>query len=140
LLSAAVHDAVDGGRNENSRALAKPTTIASTTTPPTHTRKGVTAVYPRWDKFDLRREMATAVARSLSETLDGKTTTAIRASRTARREGGHCAALFLCGGRHVNLLKASGPSLASFDDVGPAMPPGSAAGTLHHRMTNRVLF
>ncbi len=23
-----------------------------------HTRKGVTAVYARWDKFDLRREMA----------------------------------------------------------------------------------
>ena len=29
-----------------------------------HTRKGVTAVYARWDKFDLRREMATVVEQS----------------------------------------------------------------------------
>jgi integrase len=34
-----------------------------------HTRKGVTAVYARWDKFHLRREMATVVERSLRETL-----------------------------------------------------------------------
>ena len=34
-----------------------------------HTRKGVTAVYARWDKFGLRREMATVVERSLRETL-----------------------------------------------------------------------
>ncbi|RZN26987.1 integrase family protein [Bradyrhizobium sp. Leo121] len=34
-----------------------------------HTRKGVTAVYARWDKFDLRREMATVIERSLRETL-----------------------------------------------------------------------
>ena len=31
---------------------------------------GVTAVYARWDKFDLRREMATAVEGSLRETLN----------------------------------------------------------------------
>jgi hypothetical protein len=37
-----------------------------------HTRKGVTAVYAPWDKFDLRREMATVVERSLRETLDGE--------------------------------------------------------------------
>jgi integrase len=35
-----------------------------------HTRKGVTAVYARWDKFGLRREMATVIERSLRETLD----------------------------------------------------------------------
>jgi integrase len=35
-----------------------------------HTRKGVTAVYARWDKFDLRREMAMAIERSLRETLN----------------------------------------------------------------------
>jgi integrase len=34
-----------------------------------HTRKGVTAVYARWDKFALRREMAMALERSLRETL-----------------------------------------------------------------------
>jgi hypothetical protein len=34
-----------------------------------HTRKGVTAVYARWDKFGLRREMATVVEQSLRETL-----------------------------------------------------------------------
>jgi integrase len=34
-----------------------------------HTRKGVTAIYARWDKFDLRREMAIVIERSLSETL-----------------------------------------------------------------------
>ena len=34
-----------------------------------HTRKGVTAVYARWNKFGLRREMATVVERSLRETL-----------------------------------------------------------------------
>ncbi|WP_426615336.1 tyrosine-type recombinase/integrase [Bradyrhizobium sp. McL0616] len=34
-----------------------------------HTRKGVTAVYARWDKFDLRREMAMVIERSLRETL-----------------------------------------------------------------------
>jgi integrase len=37
-----------------------------------HTRKGVTAVYARWDKFALRREMATVVERSLRETLGGE--------------------------------------------------------------------
>ena len=41
-----------------------------------HTRKGVTAVYARWDKFALRREMATVVERSLRETLDGEPTAA----------------------------------------------------------------
>jgi hypothetical protein len=34
-----------------------------------HTRKGVRAVYARWDKFELRREMATMIERSLRETL-----------------------------------------------------------------------
>jgi hypothetical protein len=34
-----------------------------------HTRKGVTAVYARWDKFGLRREMARVIERSLRETL-----------------------------------------------------------------------
>ena len=34
-----------------------------------HTRKGVTAVYARWDKFGLRREMAMVIERSLRETL-----------------------------------------------------------------------
>jgi integrase len=34
-----------------------------------HTRKGVTAVYARWDKFDLRREMAMVIEHSLRETL-----------------------------------------------------------------------
>jgi integrase len=45
-----------------------------------HTRKGVTAVYARSDKFDLRREMATVVERSLRETLDGEPATAIKAA------------------------------------------------------------
>ncbi|WMT76049.1 integrase family protein [Bradyrhizobium sp. Ash2021] len=35
-----------------------------------HTRKGVTAVYARWEKFGLRREMAMVIERSLRETLD----------------------------------------------------------------------
>jgi integrase len=43
-----------------------------------HTRKGVTAVYARWDKFDLRREMATVVERSLRETLGGEPTTSVK--------------------------------------------------------------
>ena len=34
-----------------------------------HTRKGVTAVYARWDKFDLRREMALVVERELNRIL-----------------------------------------------------------------------
>jgi integrase len=45
-----------------------------------HTRKGVTAVYARWDKFGLRREMATVVEQSLRDTLNGEPTTAIRAA------------------------------------------------------------
>jgi hypothetical protein len=44
------------------------------------TRKGVTAVYARWDKFGLRREMATVVERSLRETLDSEPATAIKAA------------------------------------------------------------
>jgi hypothetical protein len=40
----------------------------------------VTAVYARWDKFDLRREMATVVERSLRGTLDGEPATAIKAA------------------------------------------------------------
>ncbi len=46
-----------------------------------HTRKGVTAIYARWDKFALRREMAMVVERALRETLDGKP--AAVAARTA---------------------------------------------------------
>src|SRR5262245_14674414 len=34
-----------------------------------HTRKGVTAIYARWDKFGLRRDMAMVIERSLRETL-----------------------------------------------------------------------
>jgi integrase len=34
-----------------------------------HTRKGVTAVYARWDKFDLRREMAAVIERFIRDTL-----------------------------------------------------------------------
>ena len=37
------------------------------------------ATMPRWDKFDLRRETATVVERSLRETLDGEPTTMIKA-------------------------------------------------------------
>jgi integrase len=44
-----------------------------------HTRKGVTAVYARWDKFGLRREMAMVIERSLREALDGEPTAAIAA-------------------------------------------------------------
>jgi integrase len=33
-----------------------------------HARRGVTSIYARWDKFDLRREMAQVVERSLRET------------------------------------------------------------------------
>ena len=33
--------------------------------------RALTAVYARWDKFDLRREMAMVIERSLRETLDG---------------------------------------------------------------------
>jgi hypothetical protein len=35
-----------------------------------HTRKGVTAIYARWDKFDLKREMALVIEQSLRETLN----------------------------------------------------------------------
>jgi len=45
-----------------------------------HTRKGVTAVYARWDKFDLRREMATVVEQSLRETLNDEPSDAVRAA------------------------------------------------------------
>jgi hypothetical protein len=45
-----------------------------------HTRKDVTAVYARSDKFDLRREMATAVEQPLREIWDGEPTTAIKAA------------------------------------------------------------
>jgi integrase len=37
-----------------------------------HTRKGVTAIYARWGKFDLKREMAMVIERSLRETLDNE--------------------------------------------------------------------
>ena len=46
-----------------------------------HTRKGVTAIYARWDKFALRREMAMVVERALRETLKNKP--AAVAARTA---------------------------------------------------------
>src|SRR5262245_3702671 len=35
-----------------------------------HTRKGVTAIYARWNKFELRREMAMVIEQSLRHTLD----------------------------------------------------------------------
>jgi integrase len=44
-----------------------------------HTRKGVTAVYARWDKFSLRREMAMTIERALREVLSGEPTAAIAA-------------------------------------------------------------
>jgi len=43
--------------------------------------KGVTAIYARWDKFALRREMALVVERALRETLGNKP--AVVAARTA---------------------------------------------------------
>jgi hypothetical protein len=46
-----------------------------------HTRKGVRAIYARWDKFDFRREMEMAVERALCETLADKPAAA--AIRTA---------------------------------------------------------
>jgi hypothetical protein len=45
-----------------------------------HTRKGVTAVYAPWDKFDLRREMATVVERSLREMLPDAPSEPIKAA------------------------------------------------------------
>ena len=45
-----------------------------------HTRKGVTAVYARWDKFGLRREMATVVEQSLRETLNDESSEALKAA------------------------------------------------------------
>jgi integrase len=44
-----------------------------------HTSKGVTAVYARWDKFGLRREMAVVIERSIRETLAAQPTSAIAA-------------------------------------------------------------
>jgi hypothetical protein len=44
-----------------------------------HLPRTVTAIYARWDKFDLRREMATVIERSLRETLDSELTAAIAA-------------------------------------------------------------
>lgn len=41
----------------------------------------MTAIYARWDKFALRREMAMVVERALRETLDNKP--AVVAARTA---------------------------------------------------------
>jgi hypothetical protein len=37
-----------------------------------HSRKSVTAIYARWDKFNLRREMAMVVEQALRETLADK--------------------------------------------------------------------
>jgi integrase len=45
-----------------------------------HTRKGVTAVYARWDKFGLRREMATIIEQSLCETLNDEPSEAVKAA------------------------------------------------------------
>lgn len=45
-----------------------------------HTRKGVTAIYARYDKFGLRREMAMVIERCLRETLDDGLKEAIRAA------------------------------------------------------------
>jgi len=45
-----------------------------------HTRKGVTAVYARWDKFNLRREMATVVEQSLRDTMNDKHGNAVKAA------------------------------------------------------------
>jgi integrase len=45
-----------------------------------HTRKGVTAVYARWDKFGLRREMATVIERVIRETLDDAAGAAARSA------------------------------------------------------------
>lgn len=36
-----------------------------------HTRKGLAAVYARWDKFNLRREITMIIEQSLRETLAG---------------------------------------------------------------------
>ena len=43
-----------------------------------HTRGSVTAVSARWDKFDLRREMATVVEQSLRETLNDAPSEALK--------------------------------------------------------------
>jgi integrase len=43
-----------------------------------HTRKGVTAVYARWDKFDIRREMSIVIERSLREILAGEPTAPVK--------------------------------------------------------------
>jgi integrase len=43
-----------------------------------HTRKGATAIYARWDKCDLCREMATVVERSLREILASEPTAAVK--------------------------------------------------------------
>jgi integrase len=45
-----------------------------------HTRKGVTAVYARSDKFDLKREMAMVVERSIREMLAGEPSEAVKAA------------------------------------------------------------
>jgi integrase len=45
-----------------------------------HTRKGVTKIYARWGKFDLRREMAMVIERSLRETLAEEPSEAIKAA------------------------------------------------------------
>ena len=46
-----------------------------------HTRKSVTTIYGRWDKFNLRREMAMVVEQALRETLADKL--AVTTVRTA---------------------------------------------------------
>ena len=40
----------------------------------------MTAVYARWDKFGLRREMATVIERSLRETLSYEPSEAAKAA------------------------------------------------------------
>ena len=51
--------------------------------------KGVTAIYARWDKFALRREMAMVVERALRETLDNKPGRPEPLRETSRRIAKH---------------------------------------------------
>jgi len=62
-----------------------------------HTRKGVTAVYARWDKFDFRREEATVVERSLRETLDDRPKEAIKVAAEHGRNSATRKAAPACG-------------------------------------------
>ena len=48
----------------------------------------MTAIYARWDKFALRREMAMVVERALRETLDGKPAAVAARTRCVKLRGG----------------------------------------------------